>query len=97
MSNRKRWKPGPGWKRHNTNPSVAIHENGTKVHSLGIVQLPDGRCIHGGIWPEVLALDFCMKVTGSRKRGLLVWANLVFLSGGTLSMPARFFEGKINT
>jgi hypothetical protein len=64
---------------------------------MGMVQLPDGRCVYGGRWPEKMEHDLCIKVTGNRKRGLLVWANLVFLSGGTLSIPARFFEGKINT
>ncbi len=36
-----------------------------------------------------MELDLCIKVTGSRKRGLMVWGNMVAANGGALSTMSK--------
>jgi len=71
----KRYKPGPGWK-HLAGP-VWEHDNGVRIHLLGLVRLPSGGFVSaaGGL-AESLDFSKYMRINGgNRKRGLMAWAN----------------------
>jgi hypothetical protein len=66
-------RPGPGW-RHIAGP-VYEHSNGTRVHMLGFVKLPDGQFLNENKWPECNAAARMIRVNGgNRRRGLMAWA-----------------------
>ena len=67
-----RLKPGPGWKEYDKSP-VWENRNGTRVHILGMIRSPAGH-----IYPvDPVKLDRLRKIVGgSRKRALMVMANL---------------------
>lgn len=68
----KQMRPGKGWKR--VGGAVYFHTSGLKVHVHGLVVLPDGRIIDGGLWPESREFLDCVRVCGGTRRGAMVWA-----------------------
>lgn len=65
-------KPGPGWSRPSLNAPVWDHVSGLRVHSYGLVRMPDGST-------TTAANDPCFWRTiarqgGNRKRGVMVYA-----------------------
>lgn len=66
-------RPGKGW-RHIGGP-VYEHSNGTRVHVIGVVKLPDGRYLHANKWPECIDAARMISINGgNRRRGLMAWA-----------------------
>ena len=66
-------RPGPGWKY--VGGSVWEHANGSRVHLLGFVRLPDGRFLSASKWPESKDASLLIRINGgNRKRGLMAWA-----------------------
>ena len=66
-------RPGAGWK-HLAGP-VWEHTNGTRVHTMGIVRLPDMTFLSATKWPDSREADrFICANGGNRKRGLMAWA-----------------------
>jgi hypothetical protein len=72
-------RPGKGW-QHMAG-AVFERTDGLRVHTLGLVRLPDGRTLSGSVWPESCELDRLIRINGNRKRGLMAWANVVAARG----------------
>lgn len=70
-------RPGAGW-RHLAG-AVWEHKNGTRVHLLGLIRLPDMTWVSADKWPESKDAHRMIRINGgNRKRGLMAWAmNLV--------------------
>ena len=65
--------PGAGWK-HLGGP-VWEHLNGTRVHLLGMVRLPDMSFLSANKWPASSEAKLFIRINGgNRKRGLMAWA-----------------------
>ena len=66
-------RPGAGW-RHLAGP-VYEHKNGTRLHMLGLIKLPDGDFLYANKWPESkYAARFIRANGGNKRRGLMAWA-----------------------
>jgi len=65
-------RPGPGWK-HVTGP-VWDHVSGVRLHMSGLVRLPDGNTVSANQCPQSKSADRAVRIAGSRRRGLMVWA-----------------------
>jgi hypothetical protein len=70
-------RPGAGWK-HLAGP-VWEHPNGARIHTMGMIQLPDKTHLSLNNWRES---EFGWRMVringGNRKRGLMAWVmNLV--------------------
>ena len=67
-------RPGPGWSH--IAGVVWEHDNGTRIHLLGMARLPNGEWISSNKWPDSRDADFMIRANGgNRKRGLMAWAN----------------------
>lgn len=66
-------RPGNGW-QHLAGP-VYEHRNGSRVHMLGLVQLPNGEIINEHKYPECVDAARMIRINGgNRRRGLMAWA-----------------------
>jgi len=70
-------RPGPGWK-HLAGP-VWEHTTGTRIHTMGLVRLPDKTHIWINHFDAGKLGRWLVRANGgNRKRGLMAWAmNLV--------------------
>jgi hypothetical protein len=68
-------RPGNGWK-HLAGP-VWGHTNGTRMHTAGMVRLPDRKTFFSlNKYPESIEGYKYIKMNGGNiKRGLMAWAN----------------------
>lgn len=67
-------RPGAGW-RHIAG-AVYEHTNGTRVHLLGMIRLPNGEWVSSNKWPESKDADRFVRMNGGNwKRGLMAWAR----------------------
>jgi hypothetical protein len=65
--------PGPGW-RHLAG-AVYEHNNGTRMHMLGLVRLPSGEFLNASKWPDCHDAARMIRINGgNRRRGLMAWA-----------------------
>lgn len=68
--------PGPGWTH--VAGSVYGHQSGARLHTLGMVRLPNGEHVSASEYPEYCAAGLLIKMNGgNRKRGLMAWARNV--------------------
>lgn len=66
-------RPGAGWKH--LGGAVWEHTNGTRIHLLGAVRLPDMSFLSANKWPESSEARRFIRINGgNRKRGLMAWA-----------------------
>jgi hypothetical protein len=73
--NRQQLKPGNGW-RHLAGP-VWEHTNGSRVHVMGLVKLPDGSFLSANVYPQCNEAARLIRINGgNRKRGLMAWARI---------------------
>jgi hypothetical protein len=74
-------RPGNGWKAYTESP-VWEHTSGIRVHTAGLLRLPDGTIINGEHWPECKTLWRAIREQGgTRRRGLMVWALAITSNG----------------
>lgn len=67
-------RPGKGWKH--LGGAVWEYSNGTRVHLLGSVRLPDGTTTSKFRHPEANRLWQLTRINGGNfKRGLMAWAR----------------------
>jgi hypothetical protein len=70
-------RPGPGWTF--VGSGVWSHTSGINVHVLGLARMPDGRIRYEGQWPASGIARGCIRMAGgNRKRGLMMWALVLF-------------------
>lgn len=76
-------RPGAGWKH--VSGAVWDHESGLRLHTSGMLRTPGGEYISGNCWPETQVVSLATRITGSRRRGLMLWALWVLkgVSDGT--------------
>jgi len=68
------YRPGPGWQRAGTAP-VYEHSSGLRVHTGGLVRLPNGHIVNGYLWPESSRFWRAVRICGgNQRRGAMVWA-----------------------
>ena len=66
-------RPGNGWKQ--LSGSVWEHSNGTRIHLIGMVKLPNGKWMSANIWTNSRDADMAIRINGgNRRRGLMAWA-----------------------
>ena len=65
-------RPGPGWK-HIAGP-VWDHVSGVRLHTGGMIRMSDGSIVSANQWPEPKSVARAVRITGSRRRGMMVWA-----------------------
>lgn len=66
-------RPGAGWKH--IAGAVYEHANGTRVHLLGTIRLPNGEFVSAHKWPESKDAGRFVRINGGNwKRGLMAWA-----------------------
>jgi len=65
-------RPGEGWKH--VNGAVWDHNTGMRLHMHGLLRTPDGEHIDGTLWPQSKSVALAEKMTGNRRRGLMLWA-----------------------
>ena len=65
-------KPGPGWQH--LAGSAWAHRLGLRLHMLGTARLPSGEYVHADTYPESIRANRAIRIAGSRKRGLMIWA-----------------------
>ena len=65
-------RPGAGWQH--IAGSVWDHESGLRLHMLGLVRLPCGKMVSANKWPTSQTAALAIRIAGSRRRGLMVWA-----------------------
>jgi hypothetical protein len=64
----------PGWSH--IAGSVWQHKNGTRIHTLGMVWLPDGFHYWINTWPQSVEGWRCVRICGGNmRRGLMLWAQ----------------------
>lgn len=67
-------RPGAGWKY--LAGSVWEHTNGSRVHLMGLVRLPNKTFVSLNKYPECINGNKMIKINGgNKKRGLMAWAN----------------------
>ena len=68
-------KPGSGWDTSYPTP-VYDHVSGLRVHAMGLLRLPSGDIINGGLYPESKVLSKFIRINGgNQKRGTMAWAR----------------------
>ena len=70
-------RPGAGWK-HLAGP-IWEHENGARIHVMGVVRMPDKVTFFSlSKYPEMMEGNRLVRINGgNRKRGLMAWANIL--------------------
>ncbi len=58
-------KPGPGWKH--VGGAVFDHDDGTRVHILGLCRQADGRRVNGVIWPTSKTVEIIVRINEASK------------------------------
>ena len=65
-------RPGPGWEH--IAGAVWDHVSGVRLHTGGMIRTPDGHTVSAHQWPESKSVARAVRITGSRRRGMMVWA-----------------------
>ena len=66
--------PGNGWSH--VSGSVYDHEDGIRLHLLGMLRMQNGDHVCATEWPESQIVRFYIRLNGgNRKRGLMAWAR----------------------
>jgi len=68
-------RPGDGWE-HVMGP-VWDHASGMRLHVKGLLRLPNGDLVDGTQWPQSKSVKLATRMTGCRRRGLMVWSRWV--------------------
>lgn len=67
-------RPGSGWKY--LSGDVWEHTNGTRIHFLGFIRLPNMTFVSLNKYPECIRGQKMIQINGgNKKRGLMAWAN----------------------
>ncbi len=67
-------RPGPGW-RHLAGPVWEHGSSGARIHTMGLVRMPDLTFAHANRYPESIEAEQMIRINGGNKRrGLMAWA-----------------------
>mgnify|MGYP000454021796 CR=1 FL=1 len=59
----------------NLGGAVYEHPSGARIHTYGMLRMPDRSWVNGALWPESAILDRYVRIHGgNRRRGVMAWA-----------------------
>lgn len=81
-------RPGAGWVRCAPHVPVFDHASGIRIHTMGIVILPDGRRLSVVCHIKDMGLAQAVRQQGgNRRRGAMVWGLLMARDPSAFTAP----------